>query len=72
MSEQMRAFTRPVLVVWAREDLMMPLEHADRLVELYPDATKVIVDDSWTLIPEDQPEAMADALRAFVPLTRSA
>lgn len=67
MSEQMRAFTRPVLVVWARDDLMMPLEHADRLVALYPDATKIVIDDSWTLIPEDQPEAMAKALREFVP-----
>lgn len=66
LSEQLRAFTRPVLVIWAREDLMMPLEHADRLVELFPDATKVIVDDSWTLIPEDQPETIAEELRKFV------
>jgi pimeloyl-ACP methyl ester carboxylesterase len=66
LSEQLRSFTRPVLVVWAREDRMMPLAHADRLVELFPVATKVIVDDSWTLIPEDQPEAIADALRKFV------
>lgn len=66
LSEQMRTFTRPVLVVWAREDQMMPLAHADRLVELFPDATKVIIDDSWTLIPEDQPETMADVLRRFV------
>lgn len=66
MSERMRSFERPVLVVWAREDLMMPLAHADRLVELYPDATKVVVDDAWTLVPEDQPEIMARALRDFV------
>ncbi|MBV5243672.1 alpha/beta hydrolase [Mycolicibacterium sp. PAM1] len=69
MSEQMRTFDRPVLVIWAREDRMMPLEHADRLVELYPDATKIVVDDSWTLIPEDQPAAMAQALRDFVSLS---
>ncbi|MGW0637415.1 alpha/beta fold hydrolase [Nocardia salmonicida] len=66
LSDQLRTFTRPVLVVWAREDLMMPLEHADRLVELFPDATKLIIDDSWTLIPEDQPRAMAEALQKFV------
>lgn len=71
LSEQMRSFTRPVLVVWAREDRMMPLEHADRLSALYPDATKVVIDDSWTLIPEDQPEAMAAALREFVPVSIS-
>ncbi|WP_395309153.1 alpha/beta hydrolase [Mycobacterium sp. AMU20-3851] len=66
LSEQMRTFTRPVLILWAREDRMMPLAHADRLAQLYPNATKVIVEDSWTLIPEDQPAAMAVALRNFV------
>ncbi|MFI7529441.1 alpha/beta fold hydrolase [Nocardia salmonicida] len=66
LSDQLRTFTRPVLVVWAREDQMMPLEHADRLVELFPDAAKLIIDDSWTLIPEDQPRAMAEALQKFV------
>lgn len=66
LSGKLGTFDRPVLVVWAREDRMMPLAHADRLVELLPDARKVIVDDSWTLIPEDQPEAMARALREFV------
>ncbi|TCJ94938.1 alpha/beta fold hydrolase [Nocardia alba] len=66
LSEQLRTFTRPVLVVWAREDRMMPLAHADRLVALFPHASKVIVDDSWTLVPEDQPQAVAAALRAFV------
>ncbi|MGP4056444.1 alpha/beta fold hydrolase [Mycobacterium sp. 4D054] len=66
MSQKLAGFGRPVLVVWAREDRMMPLAHADRLVELYPDARKVIVDDSWTLIPEDQPAIMAQLLRDFV------
>ncbi|MFD1812494.1 alpha/beta fold hydrolase [Rhodococcus gannanensis] len=66
MSERMRSFDRPVLVVWAREDRMMPLAHADRLVELFPNASKIVVDDSWTLIPEDQPETMVEVLRTFV------
>ncbi|KAA0113900.1 alpha/beta fold hydrolase [Mycolicibacterium sp. P9-22] len=66
LSERMRTFTRPVLVLWAREDRMMPLAHADRLVELYPNAGKEIVEDSWTLIPEDQPVIMVEALRHFV------
>lgn len=65
MSDRMARFARPVLVVWAREDKMMPLEHADRLTRLYPKATKLIVEDSWTLIPEDQPTVLAEALIAF-------
>ena len=66
MADKTGKFDRPVLVVWAREDQMMPLAHADRLVSLFPEATKVIVEDSWTLIPEDQPEVIAELLRAFV------
>ncbi len=66
LSERMRTFTRPVLILWAREDQMMPLAHADRLARLYPESTTVIVEDSWTLIPEDQPAAVVTALRDFV------
>lgn len=66
LSSRLATFDRPVLVVWAREDRMMPLAHADRLVGLFPDARKVVIDDSWTLIPEDQPAVVARALRDFV------
>jgi pimeloyl-ACP methyl ester carboxylesterase len=65
MSDRMARFDRPVLVIWAREDKLMPLGHADRLVRLFPRATKLIVEDSWTLIPEDQPAVLAEALNTF-------
>lgn len=65
-ADRLPAFTRPVLVLWAREDLMFPLEHAERLATTFTDSTLVLVDDSLTLIPEDQPEKFADALTAFV------
>jgi pimeloyl-ACP methyl ester carboxylesterase len=48
-------FEKPVLVVWATEDRMMPLAHGRRLVALFPDARIVEIDDSYTLLPEDQP-----------------
>lgn len=51
---------------------MMPLAHADRLVELFPDANKLIIDDSWTLIPEEQPKVIAKALRDFIVRPRPA
>ena len=50
----------------AKDDANAMVETADRLVELFSDARKVVVDDSWTLIPEDQPEIMAQLLRDFV------
>lgn len=62
----LRAFDRSVLVVWTPEDRVMPPEHGARLAALFPDARLVEITDSWTLIPEDQPEALADAITTFV------
>ncbi|GAB11671.1 putative hydrolase [Gordonia araii NBRC 100433] len=64
-SARLGSFERPVLVVWAVDDAMFPVEHAHRLVDLFPDARLVLVDDSRTLIGEDQPERFATALREF-------
>jgi pimeloyl-ACP methyl ester carboxylesterase len=64
-SEGLASFHRPVRVVWATEDRVMPLEHAHRLVELFDDASLVEIDDSYTLVPLDQPTRLATAIREF-------
>ncbi|WNO71763.1 alpha/beta hydrolase [Streptomyces sp. AM8-1-1] len=61
----LRAFGRPALVVWATEDRMMPREHGRRLAELLPRGRLLEIDDSRTLVAEDQPQRLASALRAF-------
>jgi pimeloyl-ACP methyl ester carboxylesterase len=33
-AERLRSFDRPALVVWAKEDRIMPPEHGHRLAEL--------------------------------------
>ena len=65
-AEQQRIFTGHVLVVWAREDRLMPAEHAERLVESFENAELVWVDDSRTLIPVDQPEVLMAHLELFL------
>ena len=65
-AEQQRAFTGQVLVVWAREDKLMPPEHAERLVDFYENTELVWVDDSRTLIPIDQPEILTAHLERFL------
>ncbi|MBC2876318.1 MULTISPECIES: alpha/beta fold hydrolase [Streptomyces] len=65
-SERLRTFDRPVLVVWATEDRLMPREHGPRLAELYPRGRLVEIEDSSTLIPEDQPEKLARVLLDFL------
>jgi pimeloyl-ACP methyl ester carboxylesterase len=65
-AERLPGFTRPALVVWARDDRVMPPEHGRRLAELLPQGRLVEVEDSYTLIPLDQPAALARLIREFV------
>lgn len=64
--ERLRAFAGPVLVVWAREDRMMPREHGPRLAALFARGEVVELDDTYTLVPEDAPGPLADALLTFL------
>lgn len=64
--QRLRAFEGPVLVVWAREDRMMPREHGRALAELFPRGELVELDDTYTLVPEDAPGALAEALLTFL------
>jgi pimeloyl-ACP methyl ester carboxylesterase len=64
-AERLPSFNRPALVVWASEDRVMPPEHGRRLAELLPQGRLVEVEDSYTLIPLDQPAKLAQAMREF-------
>jgi pimeloyl-ACP methyl ester carboxylesterase len=66
VAEQLQGFDRPALIVWAAEDRVMPPEHGRRLAEVLPNARLVEVEDSFTLIPEDQPAVLAHHLREFL------
>ena len=56
-------FDRPALVAWAADDRLMPAEHGPRLAGLLPQGQLKVIERSRTLIPEDQPEILAGALR---------
>lgn len=66
MAQRSERFTKPVLIAWASEDKMFPLEHARRLAALFPDAKLVEIADSYTLIPEDQPDKLTAAISDFL------
>jgi pimeloyl-ACP methyl ester carboxylesterase len=62
----LQRFDRPSLVVWASNDKVMPPDHGRRLAEILPQASLVEVDDSYTLIPLDQPSELAAIIERFV------
>jgi pimeloyl-ACP methyl ester carboxylesterase len=64
-ADQLPGYGGRALVVWARRDRVMPPEHARQLAELIPHASLAWVDDSYTLVPLDQPAVLAEALRDF-------
>jgi pimeloyl-ACP methyl ester carboxylesterase len=71
-AESLPGFTRPALVVWAGGDRVMPPEHGRRLAGLLPLGRLAEVEDSYTLIPLDQPARLAQLIREFThaPVTR--
>ena len=66
-AESLPRFNRPALIVWASEDRVMPAEHGRRLAELIPQGRLAEVEDSYTLIPLDQPAKLAQIIREFTP-----
>jgi pimeloyl-ACP methyl ester carboxylesterase len=61
----LRSFGRPVLVVWDAEGKMMPGTEGRRLAESFPNSHYVELPDCYTLVPLDQPRALAREIRQF-------
>ncbi|MEZ0339278.1 alpha/beta fold hydrolase [Mycobacterium sp. pV006] len=66
LTADLRSVQVPVLVAWATEDKLMPTEHGPKLAELFPRGRLVWIDDSYTLVPEDQPQRLVAELRRFI------
>lgn len=55
----------PVLLVWSAEDTLLPASSAQKYAEVLPSAELVLLDDALIFSPEDQPAAVAAAIRRF-------
>ncbi|HWD01567.1 MAG TPA: alpha/beta hydrolase [Amycolatopsis sp.] len=64
-AEQLRSFEPPVLLAWASEDKLFPIRFAHRLAGVLPNAKVVEIEDSYTFVPEDQPEVLAGQIVEF-------
>ncbi len=63
-----RAFDRPVLVIWGEACHFFPMTLARRLAADFPQATLIPVPGAGTWVPVDEPAAVADAIARFVPV----
>jgi pimeloyl-ACP methyl ester carboxylesterase len=68
-AERLRSFDRPAMLAWAVEDRFFKLSFAERLAATIPGATLEKIEDSYTFVPEDQPERLAELIGAFAGTT---
>ena len=66
-AERFGGFDRPVLVAWAAEDRLFPVDYARRLVSAFPNARLELIPDSYTFVSEDQPELLVKLISDFLP-----
>jgi pimeloyl-ACP methyl ester carboxylesterase len=64
-AEKLSRQERPTLLTWAREDRFFKPEFAERLAAEIPAARLEWIEDSYTFVPEDQPERLAELVGAF-------
>ncbi len=63
---KLKEFTGEALVVWAADDKVMPLSHADELATALGGAPVEWIAESRTLIPLDQPRQLAGSVRSLL------
>ena len=65
-AERLGGFDRPVLLAWAADDRFFPLADAQRLASILPNARLRTIQDSYSFVPEDHPEELADLVAEFL------
>ena len=64
-ADQFPQFEPPVLLAWASEDKVFPIELAERMLRLFPNSKLEPIDDSYAFVPEDQPNRLAELIIDF-------
>jgi pimeloyl-ACP methyl ester carboxylesterase len=65
-AERLAHFDRPALIAWAPEDKFFKLKCGRQLADAIPNARLETVPDSYTFMPLDQPQRLANLVRDFV------
>ena len=65
-TQQLGTFPRPVTVVWATEDKVMPMAEGVALAGAFPAGRLETVEDSYVLVPLDQPARLTELIAEHV------
>ena len=66
LSKRLYRLQAPTIVLWGREDHLIPPVYADRWKELVPQAEVQLIDDAGHMLPYEQPGACAEAILRFL------
>ncbi len=61
------AYHRPVVLAWAPEDQVFPVDHARRYAAALERGRLALIDDAYSFTPEDQPARLAEIIAEVVP-----
>lgn len=64
-AQRFDSFSGPVLLAWATEDRLFPFRYAEWLAKDFPQARLEHIDNSYTFVPEDRPEELAELIASF-------
>lgn len=66
LSLPVEEISAPALIIWGRDDNLIPVETVDVLKARLPDSEAIILDDTGHLPMEERPQESAAAARAFM------
>lgn len=66
LERRLRRITAPTLIVWGREDRMLPLPHGQAFARCIPNARLTCVPECGHLVPFEQPERFGDIVLPFL------
>ena len=65
-SDLLKAIKLPVLLLWGREDQIVPLSIGELFKHDLPNASLMVFDKTGHLLPEERPEEVAEAIHHFI------
>ena len=66
LSKRLYRLNAPTLLVWGREDKLIPLVYGERFAQLIPKARLAVIDGAGHMVPYEQPEKTANEIERFL------
>ena len=65
-TEELQQVKPPTLIIWGREDLLLPVSHGERAAQAIPNARLHVIPEAGHVSFLDQPQAFVQALEGFL------